>query len=66
MAVQSWTRECPEKGYKGGEGLRGEDIQAVTGEVQAGHKAEILHRDGGHTLERAPQGCSHGTKPVRV
>ena len=40
--------------------------EAASGEVQTGHKEKVLHRVGGRSLEQAPQGSGHDTKPVRV
>lgn len=40
--------------------------QAATGVVQPGYQEDVFHPKGSPALERAPQGHSHSTKPVRI
>ncbi|KAK4827383.1 hypothetical protein QYF61_017788 [Mycteria americana] len=38
--------------------------EAAPGQVQVGHQEKVLHREGGRSLEQAPQGSGHSTKPT--
>ena len=36
--------------------------EAASGEVQVGHQENVLHGEGGQSLEEAPPGSGPGTK----
>jgi len=40
--------------------------EAASGEIQIGHKEEVLHWEGWWSLEQALQGSGDGTQPDRV
>ena len=53
-------------GLWAGSKVEGHDGWPLLAEFKVGYQEKILHREGGHALEQAPQRHSHGTKPVGV